>query len=193
MGVEPMKLIPIRQIRNTVLLTAGLLGCASCGHIDFTQKAKERVIPYMSGAELLEAEKYAELQPDYNSGPTTASVNYWDSLILERTVNDAYMSGRQMVKDSIAGNPYVRSYDKIKFDTTFPYGATYKLDEQFANYVSADEFVKCRNAEPKHNNFYNGDIGQYNVVHYWNVLYQQFKGHEAFEQGAADERAANKD
>lgn len=186
-----MRVLPIRQIRNTALLTAGLLSCVACEKIDFSQKAKEKVIPYMNGTELVAAEKYAKLQPNYSDALWSVRVNYWDSLILEKSVNKAYTDGRQMVKDSLAGKPYTNNYENVKLDTIIHTGDVYKLDEQFAQYANANELMDCRNAEPEVSTFYNGGNGRFYTAHYWNVLYQQYKQREAFEQGAADERAEN--
>ena len=159
-------------------------GLTSCSDNRYRNKAKQDAIEYLSGADLIKAEKYAKEQYPDDIMPSNA-VAYWDSLLIEAKAKEAYLKGVQMVKDSAAGKPFRKEEFTQKLDTVVPLGFLNETIESYSKYTTAKEFIDKRNNSPAKEGLENEFPYE---THYWNLITMTAKQQEAFNKGAADAR-----
>ena len=167
-----------------LLLTAPI---TSCSDDSYEKKAKASAVEYLNGDNLLRAERYARQQQEDDTYNAEA-VMYWDSLLTEAKVKEAYVKGQQLIKDSINKNYSRKNKYKMPLDTIINNDWLGNLKKEYAKYVNAKDFIKARDNAP--------DDYQYKLVnqlaaktHYWNLITAAGKQNEAYQQGIVDERA----
>ena len=160
---------------------------ASCSDTKYENKAKAQAVKYLSGDELLKAERFANQQ--YNSDNISGkAVTYWDSLLTEAKAKQAYLEGQQLIRDSIKGIHHRKTKFNASLDTIITNDIIDSPREEYAKYVSAEEFINARNNAPDD---YDVKLGYNDLVgstHYWNLITLAGKQNEAYQKGMADAR-----
>ena len=175
----------VHQIYTYALGLTMLAGLnISCTDDSYLNNAKKESVKYLNGNDLLKAERHAKRQKD-SERPKSSTVNYWDSLLIEAKAQEAYVKGRQYVQDSVNGKIYRKEKYIPKLDTLIEYNFYNRLPEEYARYVSAEEFLKARENVPENNLFIYDSPYQ---VHYWNLITQAGRQREAYNRGAEDMR-----
>lgn len=167
----------------STLMAASLGGCTEP---KYENKAKEQAVKYLRGDELLKAERFARQQ--YNSDQYNGeAITYWDSIVTEAKVKEAYIQGQQFVKDSIKGIYHRKTKYKAPLDTVMTNDIIETPKNEYAKLVSAEDFIKARNNAPNDYgaNFANNLVGS---THYWNLITLAGRQKEAYNQGMADAR-----
>ena len=166
------------------LMLAGV--CASCNEIKYENNAKAKAIKYLSGDELLKAERFAR-QQDNSDQYNGEGITYWDSLLIEAKAKQAYLEGQQLIRDSINGIHHRKAKYKAPLDTIMKSDIIESPKNEYAKYVSAEEFLKARNNAPQESgvNFANNLVGS---THYWNLITLAGRQNEAYQKGMADAR-----
>ena len=180
---------------NIKQVSYGLIGAAmmtgvfsSCYNTEYEEKAKAQAIKYLNGDQLLKAERYAcqQANPDCEDGKAIA---YWDSLLTEAKVKEAYAKGQMFVRDSVNRIYHRREKYNPTLDTIFT--SSMKISEnsrnEYAKYSNAEDFIKARDNAPDdyRMGFYNDKVGK---THYWNLITIAGKQKEAYKKGLADAR-----
>lgn len=166
------------------VMTAGILtGCDDTKYID---NAKMQAVQYLNGEELLKAERFASMQMNSDKYNGEAIV-YWDSLLSEVKINDAYNKGQELVRDSINGVLRRKTNFKIPLDTIIKsYNVIDDAKHEYAKYTTAHEYIKARAGAPSGTHIgYNDLVGS---THYWNLITIAGKQKEAYKNGMADAR-----
>lgn len=169
---------------GVTLLAAAL---TSCNNTKYADKAKDEAVKYLSGDELLKAERFARQQINYDkySGEV---LSYWDSLLIEAKSKEAYAKGQQLIKDSINGIHYRKDKFKLPLDTVIDDNNIIEnAKNEYAKYTNAKEFINARNNEPKRT-FFNIPNNLTGTTHYWNLITTSGKQKEAYQKGMADAR-----
>ena len=160
---------------------------ASCSDTKYENKAKAQAVKYLSGDELLKAERFARQQ--YNSDQYNGeAIAYWDSLLVEAKAKQAYLEGQQLIRDSVNGIHHRKAKYKAPLDTIMTNDIIGNPRKEYAKYVSAEEFLKSRNNAP---NDYDVKLGYNNLVgstHYWNLITLAGRQNDAYQKGMADAR-----
>ena len=160
---------------------------ASCYDTKYEDKAKAQAVKYLSGDELLKAERFARQQ--YNSDQYNGeAIAYWDSLLVEAKAKQAYLEGQQLIRDSVNGIHHRKAKYKAPLDTIMTNDIIGNPRKEYAKYVSAEEFLKSRNNAP---NDYDVKLGYNNLVgstHYWNLITLAGRQNDAYQKGMADAR-----
>lgn len=179
---------------NIRKLSYGLIGATflasafvSCSNTKYADKAKDEAVKYLSGDELLKAERFARQQTNYDiySGEV---LSYWDSLLIEAKSKEAYTKGQQLIKDSINGIHYRKEKYKLPLDTIIDESNIIEsAKNEYAKYTNAQEFVNARNNEPKAA-FFTIPNNMVGTTHYWNLITISSKQKEAYKKGMADAR-----
>ena len=179
----------VKQISYGLLGSLMTLGvCTGCVDEQYSEKAKAQAVKYLKGDELLKAERFANQQ--YNSDNISGkAVTYWDSLLTEAKAKQAYLEGQQLIRDSIKGIHHRKTKFNAPLDTIITNDIIDSPREEYAKYVSAEEFINARNNAPDDYDVklgYNDFAGS---THYWNLITMAGRQQEAFNKGMADERA----
>ena len=177
----------IRQVSYSLiggLMLAGIL--SGCTESKYESKAKEQAVKYLRGDELLKAERFANLQHNYDKYNGEA-ITYWDSLLIEAKAKEAYLKGMQIIKDSADGKFFRKEKFKAQLDTICPDNLIENIKQEYAKYTSAEQFIKARDKAPD-----NYVSGAYNNLaastHYWNLITMASKQNEAYKKGMDDAR-----
>ena len=177
----------IKQVSLGLIGTAIMAGVfSSCTESKYEDKAKARAVKYLSGDELLKAEIIAQHQTNYDEYNGDA-MEYWDSLLTEAKVKEAYVKGQQLVRDR-ANRVFNREQKfRATLDTILPANVIEKSRNEYAKYSTAEDFIKARDNAPKEVifTFYNNRVG---AAHYWNLITMAAKQREAYEKGMVDEK-----
>lgn len=176
---------------NIKKVSYGLMGAAmmagvlsSCTNTYYVDKAKAQAVKYLSGDQLLKAERYANKQMNYDT-EDGESIAYWDSLLIEAKTKEAYAKGQQLVRDR-ANKVFNREEKyKLPLDTIFPHTVVENSKNEYAKYSNAEDFIKARDNAPKGANVNNDYAAS---THYWNLITMAAKQQEAYEKGIADEK-----
>lgn len=179
---------------NIKQVSYGLIGAtliaasfSSCTEDKYENNAKTKAVKYLKGDELLKAERFAQQQ--YNSDQYNGeAVTYWDSLLTEAKVKQAYLEGQQLIKDSVNGIHYRKAKYKAPLDTVMTSDIINSLRNEYARLTSGEEFIKARNNAPDDNSTklgYNNKVGS---THYWNLITLAGRQNEAYQSGMADAR-----
>ena len=177
----------IRQVSYGIigsLLMAG--ACTACVNEEYKNKAKSQAVEYLNGYDLLRAERMSE-QQHHNDQVAGAKVAYWDSLLIEAKSKEAYARGQQMIKDSAEHKFFRKDKYKFNLDTIIDRDWIYKIEEEYSKYADAKTFMKLRKKEPT-TGYVAINAFPYQI-HYWNLITLAGKQREAYNKGAADERA----
>ena len=165
-------------------MTVGVV--SSCVEPKYEEKAKTQAIKYLKGDELLKAERFSMQQHNFDKQSGEA-VAYWDSLVIDAKVKEAYLKGMQVIKDSANGKFFRKEKYKAPLDTICSDDLINDVKKEFAKYSTAEEFVYARDNAPK-----DYVTGVYNNLaastHYWNLIVMAGKQNEAYKQGMADSR-----
>ena len=163
-------------------LTAGAL--TACTDSKYEDNAKAEAIKYLDGDQLLKAERFASMQPNYDrySGSDMA---YWDSLLIEAKSKEAYLKGQQRIRDSINKVYYRPEKFKAQLDTLLPDNIIDNAIEEYAKYTNAEEFIKARNNAPKDMHILNENVAS---THFWNLITMAYKQNKAYQKGMSDAR-----
>ena len=177
----------IKQVSYSLiggLLLAGTM--TSCSDNSYEKKAKANAIEYLNGDNLLKAERHARQQHESDTYNAEAVI-YWDSLLTEAKVKEAYSKGQQLIRDSLNKNFSRKNKYKMPLDTVINENFLGNLKKEYAQYVNAKDFIKARDNAP--------DDYQYRLVnqlatktHYWNLITTVGKQNEAYKKGMADAR-----
>ena len=178
----------IRKISYSLIGGLMLAGaCAGCSETKYQDNAKAQAVKYLSGDELLKAERFARQQ--YNSDQYNGeAIAYWDSLLVEAKAKQAYLEGQQLIRDSVNGIHHRKAKYKAPLDTIMTNDIIGNPRKEYAKYVSAEEFLKSRNNAP---NDYDVKLGYNNLVgstHYWNLITLAGRQNDAYQKGMADAR-----
>ena len=167
-----------------VTMIAGSI--ASCTNSKYVDKAKEDAVKYLNGDELLKAERFAAQQTNYDKYNGEA-ISYWDSLLINLKIKEAYNRGQQLIKDSLNNIHYRKEKFNVPFDTIFPENVTENSRNEYAKYTNAQDFINARNCAPDDYKmqFNNDKVGS---IHYWNFITMIRKQKEAYNRGMADAR-----
>ena len=179
----------IRKVSSIGLIgTAMMTGVlSSCVESKYEDKAKAQAVKYLTGDELLKAERFAHKQTNYDSYNGDAIV-YWDSLVTDAKVKEAYVKGQQLVRDR-ANNVFNREEKfKASIDTILPTNVIEESMNEYSKYSTAKDFISARNNAPEAYKvqFYNDKVA---ATHYWNLITLAGKQKEAYQKGIADEKA----
>ena len=178
----------IKKISYVGIVGLSMLAGAitSCNETKYENNAKAKAIKYLNGDELLKAERFARQQ--YNSDQYDGEeIAYWDSLLIEAKAKQAYLEGQQLIRDSVNGIHYKKVKYKAPLDTVMTSNIIEGSKNEYAKYVSAEEFLKARNNVPHESgvNFANNLVGS---THYWNLITLAGRQNEAYQKGMADAR-----
>lgn len=189
-----MNVKSVSRFMSGTALIAGLAMLSGCNNIGTANKLKEQAVKYLNEKEVLKANKMASKQTIDNMFDSKR-VAYWDSLLIEAKALQAYYEGQHSVRDSIDNIPYVKPDYKPNLDTLISSGTSYNLikgiKDELSYYVSGQEMAQYIQEEPKINRlkyFGRMDNSPF-TVHYWGLIAAKGRENEAFEKGAADERA----
>ena len=180
----------INTVKAGVMATA-MLALTSCEDAGLVEQAKQNAIPYMSAKELLEAENTASKIEGQTDAGFVHQVVYWDSILAEHQIKDAYYDGKKYAVDVYNGlNPekaeFTPSLSEAQFPIAKEIGPLKKLlSNQVAEYVSAKEFNNLRENEPGALRDF-GRIDFFNDVKFWNDIRNTFRKQEAFEKGVKE-------
>ena len=177
----------VKQISYGILGGLMLAGvCTSCVDETMRDKAKAKAVKYLDGNQLLRAERgtLSQHADDRISGEEVA---YWDSLLIEAKAKEAYVKGQQMVRDSAEGKFFRKAKYQAKLDTIIPSGLIDNIKKEYSNYTNAEDFIKMRENAPSEKHGMDNELPY--QIHYWDLITMAGKQREAYEKGAADERA----
>ena len=188
-----MNIKPITKGIIGLTMLAGTASVTSCVFTDYEEKAKEKAVKYLTGDELLKTERILGEQSGSDERQAPATV-YWDSLLTEAKVQEAYFQGQQLIRDSLVGKHRRKPRFKANLDTIIHSQNLYQeLIEEYASKVSAEQFIKARNNQPKNYSEFSFVMdGNPNKIHYWNLITETYRIKEAFYKGMQDEREVNK-
>ena len=181
----------VKTISNFMLglsLAASSVMLSGCVEKKYEDNAKLKAAKYLTGDQLLKAERMSRMQngTSWHALPVT---EYWDSLLTEAKVKRAYLEGQQLIKDSADGKFFRKPKLSVNFDTIITETCLdERLKSESASMVSAEEFINCRNNEPKYYSSAAIVLENPNVVHYWNYITEKYRIHEAFKDGMKAER-----
>ena len=162
--------------------------CASCTDYSYRDNAKEKAAKYLNADNLLRAERHETLQHGSDL-ISSAEINYWDSLLIEAKSKEAYEKGRQLIIDSLAKNYYPKEQFKPNLDTLISSDMMAKVKNEFAKYVSAEDFIKYKNNAPVKSNRFVDELPY--KTHYWNLITLSGRQKEAYNKGLSDARLEN--
>ncbi len=168
---------------GSVVLAASSIACTNT---EYRDKAKEQAAKYLNGYDLLKAERMERQQvyDDYMSG---AKVAYWDSLLVEAKTKEAYFAGQQMIKDSVNRKFFRKNKYKANLDTIIERNLMENLTEDYSKYTNAETFMRLRDKAPSNKSAVISELPY--QTHYWNLITLAGKQQEAYNKGAANERA----
>ena len=177
----------IRKVSYSIiggLMLAGAL--SSCNNDTYVKKAKSQAVQYLTGDELLKAERFAREQhaDDVISGK---AVEYWDSLLIEAKAHEAYYKGKEAIIDSLNRKFNRKEKFKAQLDTIVEYDLCNNLKKEYAKYSNAVDFIKARDNAPSDNKLTLENELPYQI-HYWNLITMTEKRKEAYHKGMADAR-----
>ena len=158
----------------------------SCSDDSYVNKAKEEAVEYLSGDELLRAERFAREQR-ISDKYSAQAVAYWDSLLIEAKSKEAYLKGQQVIKDSVAGNFFRKEKYRPQLDTIIAQNLFDNLKKEYAKYSTAKEFIKARDNAPSETRTYYYSESPYQT-HYWNLITSTGKQKTAYQKGMNDAR-----
>lgn len=176
----------INRSKYLFAAATGALIVSSCVS-DMHVKEKANALPYLTANELLVAENAAEkFDRDY-TGSMEKPIAYWDSILAEYKIQNAYYDGKQYAVDSYKGlNPKKKEYPLNL--TEIPIGengllkSLNELKETVAGYTTAVEFNKLRENEPSVFSFSEKPP----LVKFWRDIRTTFRQRESFEKGVKD-------
>ncbi len=168
-------------IVTSTLMAGALSGCTETKYED---NAKAQAVKYLNGDQLLKAERFAREQRNYENESGEA-IAYWDSLLIEAKVKEAYTKGQQLIRDR-ANKIFKREEQfKLPLDTIFQSKVIESSKNEYAKLTNAEEFIKARNNAPDdaiwgyiHDNA--------SSAHFWNLITMTAKQKEAYQKGIAD-------
>ena len=181
----------INTIRTGVV-AAAMAALTSCADAGIAEKAKQNAIPYLSAKELLEAEKTASTLDGSTDAGYVHQVTYWDSILAEHKIKDAYYDGKKYAIDAYNGlNPEKKEYPLSLSKPMFEVNAydviviKENLKNQVAEYLSAKEFNNLRDNEPSSLRDF-GNVDFFNDAKFWNDIRNTFRQREAFDKGVKE-------
>lgn len=182
-----MKVRSVSMMIAGVACLAGMSMCSSCNDSKYEDKAKSQAVKYLSGDELLKAERFAHQQTNYDSYSGEA-IEYWDSLLLDAKAKEAYVKGQQLIRDSLNKKHHRKEKFPFSLDTILPTDVVENAKIEYAKYSTAEDYIKARENAPSnmHLRYYNDRAAS---THYWNLITIAGKQREAYNRGMADERA----
>ena len=173
------------SVIGAVMLAGGF---SNCTETKYENKAKSQAIKYLNGDQLLKAERFARQQTNFDTESGEA-IAYWDSLLTEAKVKEAYVKGQMFVQDSV--NKIYHRKEKFypTLDTILTSNSILSENSrnEYAKYSKAEDFIKARDNAPDDYRlkFYNDKVG---ATHYWNLITIAGKQKEAYNKGLADAR-----
>ena len=177
---------------KTGVLAAAMAALTSCADAGIAEKAKQNAIPYLTAKELLEAENTVKIIDGSTDAGYVHQVTYWDSILAEHKIKDAYYDGKKYAIDAYNGlNPekkeYPLSLSKPMFEVNAHDVTVIKenLKNQVAEYLSAKEFNNLRDNEPSSLRDF-GNVDFFNDAKFWNDIRNTFRQREAFDKGVKD-------
>ena len=175
----------IRRLSFGLIASALLAGTVGCVNENYKNNAKQQAVQYLDGYQLLKAERCEQMQHTTDQY-AAVEVNYWDSLLLEAKSKAAYIRGQNLIKDSLQGIHHRKEKFTPKLDTVIQSNLLTKVQEEIAQYVSAQDLIRYRENAPVANRIVNTLPEK---THYWNLITLSGKQNEAYQKGMADERA----
>ena len=172
-------------------VVASLVALSSCVDGRIAENAKQNVIPYLTAKELLEAENTASKIEGGTDACYVHQVMYWDSILAEHQIKDAYYDGKKYAVDFYNGlNPEKAEFTPSLSEAQFPIASEPEplkkfLSNKVAEYVSAKEFVNLREQEPGVFRDF-GRFDFFNDVKFWNDIKNTFRQKEAFDKGVKE-------
>ncbi len=177
---------------KTGVVAAAMAALTSCADSGIAEKAKQNAIPYLTAKELLEAENTVKTIDGSTDAGYVHQVTYWDSILAEHKIKDAYYDGKKYAIDAYNGlNPekkeYPLSLSKPMFEVNAHDFTVIKenLKNQVAEYLSAKEFNNLRDHEPGLLRDF-GNVDFFNDAKFWNDIRNTFRQREAFDKGVKD-------
>ena len=177
---------------KTGVVAAAMAALTSCADAGIAEKAKQNAIPYLTAKELLEAENTVKIIDGSADAGYVHQVTYWDSILAEHKIKDAYYDGKKYAIDAYNGlNPekkeYPLSLSKPMFEVNAHDFTVIKenLKNQVAEYLSAKEFNNLRDNEPGSLRDY-GKVDFFNDAKFWNDIRNTFRQRGAFDKGVKD-------
>lgn len=177
---------------KTGVVAAAMAALTSCADAGIAEKAKQNAIPYLTAKELLEAEKTASTLDGSTDAGYVHQVTYWDSILAEHKIKDAYYDGKKYAIDAYNGlNPEKKEYPLSLSKPMFEVNAhdviaiKENLKNQVAEYLSAKEFNNLRDNEPSSLRDF-GNVDFFNDAKFWNDIRNTFRQREAFDKGVKD-------
>ena len=183
-------MIKINPIKTSLFATSMAL-LTSCGTAECEKLAKLDALPYLSAKELMVAENTAESLEKGVESFMSRQLVYWDSILVEHKIKDAYYEGKKYAVDvyngkSVEKTEYPVSLDKPKFDLKLSQDEIIEgLKDEIAEFKSAKDFYELREKEP--DPFWDiGDLDSYKAVKFWRDIRTAFRQSDAFEKGVKE-------
>ena len=177
---------------KTGVVAAAMAALTSCADAGIAEKAKQNAIPYLTAKELLEAENTVKIIDGSVDAGYVHQVTYWDSILAEHKIKDAYYDGKKYAIDAYNGlNPEKKEYPLSLSKPMFEVNTSdvtviiENLKNQVAEYLSAKEFNNLRDNEPSSLRDF-GNVDFFNDAKFWNDIRNTFRQREAFDKGVKE-------